>query len=73
MTDAPELHVLPPERDGLWTVGIDGLGPPLSSHPTADRAQSAARRLAEAQGADRLYLHDCYGRVRTIRLGAGRS
>jgi Uncharacterized protein conserved in bacteria (DUF2188) len=67
-----ELHVLPREHDGTWVVEIDSTGPALSSHETADQAQLAARRVAEAQGADRVYLHDRYRRVRTITLGAGR-
>jgi hypothetical protein len=67
-----ELHVVPHEADGTWTVDVDGLGPALSSHDTADEAQVAARRAAQARGADRLYLHDRYQRVRAVNVGGPR-
>jgi hypothetical protein len=68
MTDVAGVHILPHELDATWTLGIDAAGPALSSHETADQAQLAATRVAEAKGADRLYLHDRYQRVRTITL-----
>jgi Uncharacterized protein conserved in bacteria (DUF2188) len=72
MIVAAELHVLPHELDGTWTVGVGSASRALSSHQTADQAQLAARRVAAAHGADRLYVHDRYRRVRTIPLGAAR-
>jgi hypothetical protein len=68
MTDVAGVHILPHELDATWTVEIDAASAALSSHQTADQAQLAATRVAEAQGADRLYLHDRYQRVRTITL-----
>lgn len=61
-----EVHVLPNGRDAGWIVGLDTTSPALSSHGTADEAQLAAGRVAEAHGASCVFLHDRYQRVRAI-------
>lgn len=72
MNAVADLHVLPHEPEGTWTVEDESIGLPLSSHDTADQAEVAARRVAAARGVDHLYLHDRYQRVRTLLLGTPR-
>lgn len=66
MSKLAELHVRPDERSGAWLVAPDHASGALSSHHSATEAEHAARRLAAARGADRIYLHDRYRRVRRI-------
>lgn len=61
-----ELHVRPDERSGAWLVARDRVSDALSSHQSATEAEHAARRIAAARGAERIYLHDRYQRVRRI-------
>jgi hypothetical protein len=61
-----ELHVRPDERSGAWFVASPRVNDALSSHQSATEAEHAARRLAAARGAERIYLHDRYRRVRRI-------
>jgi hypothetical protein len=61
-----ELHVRPDERSGAWLVAHDRASDVLSSHQSATEAEHAARRIAAARGAERIYLHDRYRRVRRI-------
>jgi hypothetical protein len=61
-----ELHVRPDERSGAWVVARDRVSGALSSHQSANEAEHAARRLAAARGAERIFLHDRYRRVRRI-------
>jgi len=72
MPDLLELHVLPDEAGGTWTVGVEGDAPAFSAHGDAAAAQRAARRLAAARGARRIHLHDRYQRVHTVSV-AGRG
>ena len=66
MTDLAELHVRPDERSGVWLVAPDRASIALSSHVSAHEAERAARRLAAAHGAKRIFLHDRYCRVRSL-------
>jgi hypothetical protein len=61
-----ELHVRPDERSGAWLVACPRVSGALSSHQSATEAEHAARRIAAARGAERIYLHDRYRRVRRI-------
>jgi hypothetical protein len=47
-------------------VAPDRASTVLSSHVSAHEAERAARRLAAAHGAQRIYLHDRYQRVRSL-------
>jgi len=64
--DLLELHVRPDERSGEWVVEPDQASDALSSHRSATEAELAARRLAKARGARRIFLHDRYKRVRSV-------
>ena len=66
MTELAELHVRPDERSGAWLVAPDRASDALSSHRSAHEAERAARRIAAAHGAPRIFLHDRYRRVRTL-------
>jgi hypothetical protein len=66
MTDLAELHVRPDERSGAWLVAPDRASRALSSHVSAHEAERAARRIAAASGAQRIFLHDRYRRVRSV-------
>jgi hypothetical protein len=66
MTPLAELHVRPDERSGAWLVAPDRASRALSSHASAHEAERAARRLAAANGAQRIFLHDRYRRVRSL-------
>jgi hypothetical protein len=55
---AAELHVLPHETTGGWTLGPTWFA-------TLTEAEQAARRAARAQDA-RVFLHDRYHRVRAL-------
>jgi hypothetical protein len=66
MTELAELHVRPDERSGAWLVAPDHDSSALSSHNHAYEAEQAARRLAKARGARRIFLHDRYRRVRSV-------
>jgi hypothetical protein len=58
---AQELHVFPHPGSGRWRItGADGDGT-ISWHASADEAMRAARH-----GANRIYLHDRYQRVRRL-------
>jgi hypothetical protein len=61
-----ELHVRPDEHSGTWLVEPDRSGEALSSHRTATEAELAARKIAAARGAPRIFLHDRYRRVRAL-------
>ena len=65
MTELAELHVRPDERSGGWLVA-DRASDALSTHVSAHEAERAARRLAAARGAKRIFLHDRYRRVRSV-------
>jgi hypothetical protein len=47
-------------------VAPDRASDALSSHRSAHEAERAARRIAAAHGAPRIFLHDRYRRVRTL-------
>ena len=66
MTELAELHVRPDERSGAWLVARDRASGALSTHASAHEAERAARRLAAARGAQRIFLHDRYRRVRSV-------
>jgi hypothetical protein len=66
MTDLAELHVRPDERSGAWFVAPARGSRALSSHHTATEAEQAARRIAASRGAQRIWLHDRYQRVRRV-------
>jgi hypothetical protein len=66
MTELAEVHVRPDERSGAWLVAPDRASGALSTHVSAHEAERAARRLAAARGAQRIFLHDRYRRVRPI-------
>ena len=72
MASAPhaseDLHVLPHERSGNWLVGQERRSAPLSWHATAGEAETAARSHASARGAEHIFLHDRYQRVRSVSL-----
>jgi hypothetical protein len=61
-----ELHVRPDEHSGAWLVEPDRESDALSSHRTATEAELAARKIAAARGAQRIFLHDRYRRVRSV-------
>lgn len=60
---AAELHVLPHETTGGWTLDAAGAMPAWFA--TLGEAEQAARRQATREGA-RIFLHDRYHRVRAI-------
>jgi hypothetical protein len=64
--DLLELHVRPDERSGEWVVEPDRSSDALSSHRSATDAERAARRIAKLRGAQRIFLHDRYRRVRSL-------
>jgi hypothetical protein len=67
MIDLAELHVRPDEHSGAWLVAsVPAHDDPVSLHRTATEAELAARRIAAARGAPRIYLHDRYRRVRRL-------
>jgi hypothetical protein len=67
MSPLAELHVRPDELSGAWLVVPEPASDaPSSSHRTATEAELAARRIAAAGGAPRIYLHDRYRRVRRL-------
>jgi hypothetical protein len=59
---APELHVFPHSRSGRWRVARPDGRATVSWHTSADEATRAARA-----GAEQIYLHDRYQRVRRIQ------
>jgi hypothetical protein len=70
---AGELHILPHHHGGRWLVGTGEERQALSWHATANEAEDAAKRYASDRGANRIFLHDRYERVRTIALRDSRS
>jgi len=63
---AGELHVLPNEMNGGWTVETDDQNPATPWFATLAEAEHAAQRQAAARGARCIFLHDRYHRVRSI-------
>jgi hypothetical protein len=68
-----ELHILPHQHSGRWLVGSGEERLALSWHTTANEAEDAAKRYAFDRGAQRIFLHDRYERVRMIALRDSRS
>jgi len=63
----PTIHVEPTSL-GRWTVRQDGARESLSDHGDASEAQCVAHDLAQSEGASLVLLHDCYGRVHSVRF-----
>jgi hypothetical protein len=61
------IHV-EPTSTGRWTVRHEGAAESLSDHGDANDAQRVARDLAQHEGASSVLLHDCYGRVHSVRF-----
>ena len=65
----PGLHV-EPTASGRWVVCYEHRQSPLSDHLTASEAEECAQRRARTEGIARVFVHDCYSRVREIRPSA---
>ena len=65
---AATIHVEP--RRGSWVVREDTGSDPLSEHNDATAATSAARERARRFAEATVLLHDRYGRVRRVTVGA---
>jgi Uncharacterized protein conserved in bacteria (DUF2188) len=62
-----EVHVMQHPRSGRWVVDTpDGATTPPPGYGTANEAQRAAQRQAAARGHSRVFLHDCYHRIRPV-------
>ena len=65
---AATIHVEP--RRGSWVVREETGSDPVSEHGDATAATSAARERARRFAEATVLLHDRYGRVRRVTVGA---
>jgi hypothetical protein len=62
-----QVHVVP-GRKGVWSVRATDDGSAASLHTSANEAERAAHRYAQARGATHVVVHDRYARVLTSRV-----
>jgi hypothetical protein len=65
-----EVHVLPHEKSGGWTLEADAPTPAAPWFGTVGEAEQAAQRQAAARGDRCYFLHDRYYRVRSVAARA---
>ncbi|HEX5621524.1 MAG TPA: DUF2188 domain-containing protein [Solirubrobacteraceae bacterium] len=68
MVSAATIHVEP--RRGSWVVREETGQDPVSEHSDATAATNAARERARRFAEVTVLLHDRYGRVRRVTVGA---